>query len=148
MAKKKKRWIKGESSWVDPAKIQRKGRPSNALLRTLRDKPSPSQWESLVAAAVSAIVNKERNLYISFSYLVKLPKDFPQTFFVEENGLNITYKVNAKRVLKWLYENGYTSITIRELQMMQRKVTLLTRDVDNMLGNSVECELQIDEEEE
>lgn len=67
----------------------------------------------LVDAAVAALIQGEKDVLIAFSYLVRLPKDFPRRYRVEtdEAGYSDTWKVNAATLLHWLNKHGYTTMS-------------------------------------
>jgi hypothetical protein len=118
----------------------RRGPPRKAYLESLR-KPSNADFSRLVDAAIAALIEGEKDVHISFSYLVRLPKDFPKRWKVEAGtGYSDIYKVRATTLLAWLNKHGYTTTTalqVRDqLRDFGRDTARLMRPLDMALDLS------------
>jgi hypothetical protein len=82
-----------------------------------------------MVVAASEVVMRNRNsslamqgrsdgpeyVLIDFPYFVKFREGFPKGHLVEKTVRSNTYKINAVRLLNWLYNNGYSRYNAREL---------------------------------
>lgn len=96
-------------------KVNRHGKPSNAYLKTLRE-PKRADYQVLVNAALEAIIEGENDVLIAFPYVLKYPADFPKGILVEKVEDRNIRKVKARKLLKWLNDNGHTPITSESLR--------------------------------
>ena len=96
--------------------VVRHGRPSKAYLATLR-KPVESDYEQMVQACLDAIIRGFTDVLVRTPYVLKYPKDFPKGILEikYDDGSNV-YRVKAKKLLRWLNENGHTDITMDVLK--------------------------------
>lgn len=99
-------------------KVNRHGKPSKAYLDTLRA-PTRADWESLVHAAVSAVISGEKDVLVAFAYVFKFPRDFPKGVLVEKVDDKNIRRVKASKLLKWLRDHGHTEITMEDLRVQQ-----------------------------
>lgn len=113
-------------------KVNRHGKPSKAYLSTLRA-PTRADWESLVRAAVSAIISGEKDVLVAFAYVFKFPKGFPKGILVEKRGADNIHRVKAVKLLKWLKDHGHTEITTETLRVQQIAFGLGLGWIDNIL---------------
>jgi len=108
--------------------VIRHGKPSNAYKATLR-KPQTEDFDKLVKACMAAIINDEVDVIISFAYTMKFPDKFPKGICMSKkpDGSNV-HKVKAKRLLMWLYENGYTAATVEMLGVQKRAFAAMEKE--------------------
>lgn len=138
-------------STVDPTKaIVRHGRPSIHYRLSLLPKPTKAHYDSLVEACVAAIIADESVIYVSFSHLFIFPKDFPKGYLVSRDGPNNIRKIVCKYMLKWLQDNGHTTVTAHSISGQRRKFSKLLAMMDNIvdLDQNNEYDLDIETEEE
>ena len=121
--------------------VTRHGKPSRAFTGTLRA-PTSDDYDLLVHSAVEAIVGGSTDVLVSFAYTLKFPDSFPRGILVEktESGGNV-HRIKAKRLLKWLGDNGYTDITTTSLWGQSVSFGLLTTKLDNMFDIDIDNEL-------
>ena len=110
--------------------IVRHGKATNAYRASLR-KPSIKDYEKLVEVCITAIIDEEVDIAVSFSYLLKFPKDFPRGILEsrEIDGSNV-HRIKAKRLLMWLHDNGHTAATVEMLGAQKRNVTKMLMAFD------------------
>lgn len=56
---------------------------------------------------------------IAFSYVTKLPKDFPRGILEYKIGDKNVHRIKARKLLRWLYKHGHTTITIEDVKSQQ-----------------------------
>ena len=111
--------------------VSRRGQPRKDYVASLR-KASKADYSALVDAAIAALIGGEKDVLIAFSYLVRLPKDFPKRWKVETDasGYADVWKVNAATLLHWLKEHGYTTMTPLQIRDQLRD---FGRDTANLM---------------
>lgn len=97
----------------------RNGRPSKSYLDTLQ-KPSEAEWRALETAAISAIVQNEKDVLVAFSYVFKYPDDFPKGVLYEKQDWVDIRRVKAVKLLAWMNKHGLSEITPRQVQHQLR----------------------------
>jgi hypothetical protein len=139
--------------WSYHDKNFRKGRSSKEYINSLKE-PTKEDWQKLAAACIAAIIEDgcqaEANILVSFSYLMKFPKGFPRKFFVGVDGKSNIYQMRAVKLYEWLYEKGYATISLQEVERhrynmammliaMERKfldsTTLIEYDDETQIGD-------------
>lgn len=100
--------------------VVRHGKPSKAFQATLRS-VTRKDFDKLVEICISAIINDEVDVIVSFQYTMKFPEDFPRGICIskESDGSNI-HKVKAKRLLTWLHDQGHTAATVEMIGVQKR----------------------------
>lgn len=101
----------------------RHGRPRGDYLATLQTKANKPDYDRLVMACVAALVDGERDIFVSFNYTLKFPSDFPKGIIVEEDDFTNTHKIKARKLLDWLHERGYTTLSYEKLHITSRELT-------------------------
>jgi hypothetical protein len=86
------------------------GRPSRKYLSTLR-KAKKVDYSKFEKACLDAYLLGQTHVIVAVPYVAKFPKNFPQRRFMKAEGTTYFYKINASRLLKWLYDKGYTELT-------------------------------------
>lgn len=99
-----------------------------ALLKQHADK---LDWKRMVDACMKAIVLKEKDVLISFSYLFKFPEDFPKGILMSEGKYEDVYRIKAVKLLNWMHEKGYSQYHYKDVVIHRRN--LLRKETDLML---------------
>lgn len=97
-------------------RVVRHGKPSKAYLETLRG-VTEADYEQMVQACLDAIVRGSTDVLALFPYVMKFPEDFPKGILEVkyDDGSNV-HRIKAKKLLRWLNENGHTEITMEMLK--------------------------------
>ena len=69
-----------------------------------------------------------------FPYFVKFAPGFPKGLIVERTLATNTYKVNAVKLLNWLYANGHAPYDAAMLVKETKHFEILTKSIDRMLA--------------
>lgn len=123
-------------------KVVRHGKPSNQYLETLR-KPRKDDYKRLVQVALEAIVQGEKDVLIAFAYVLKFPDDFPRGILIEKLDDKNIHRIKARKLLKWLNENGHTDITAEMLAGQQRMMGRLLASFDENIDLGIDEDQQI-----
>lgn len=111
----------------------RRGRPKAEVTASLR-RITKQDWDRLVSATVLAQINQEYSVYLRVSYLLEFPEDFPAFRIVEKDGYENIVKFRTKVLMRWLIENGHTTLSMWDIQQAGRKFTLEQKEVDRMFS--------------
>jgi plasmid stabilization system protein ParE len=109
--------------------VSRHGRPSAAYLATLRN-ASKADYDTLVRAAMEAIIEGVVDVLVAFPYTFKFPEDFPKGIRESEEGPVNIQRIKARKLLTWLADNGHTDITVAALKQQRE---LFTKFENNFL---------------
>lgn len=71
-------------------------------------------------------------ILMDFPSSVKLAVGFPKGHIVERTATTITHKVNAVKLLNWLYENGHSTYNATMLVQQTRDFERLVGSIDRM----------------
>lgn len=95
--------------------------------------------------AASEIVMRNRNrpyrdgnieyVLFEFPYFCKFADDFPKGIVVERTQETDVRKINANKLLNWLYEKGYSPYNCSMLVKQTTQFELLEASVDKMFNN-------------
>lgn len=119
-------------------------KPTKAMLKATK-KASAKDYAKMVTAASEVVMrNRQGNLthqgkadgpeyvLIEFPYFIKWSEGFPKGVLVEKSALSNTYKVNAVRLLNWLYENGHSKYNAKQLVQQTTSYERLSSSIDRM----------------
>jgi hypothetical protein len=99
---------------------KRVGRPSKAVLASLRGLVA-SDYQKLLQAVVMACVehagkNNYPVVWLKFHHLTKFADDFPLgRGVVKKDGPFNLYRVKARKLLDWLRKHGHTTLTVDDI---------------------------------
>lgn len=119
-------------------------KPTKDMKKATR-RAKASDYARMVVAA-SEVVMQTRNgtlanqsksgqnecVVIEFPYFVKLPKEFPKGTLIEKTERSNVYKINAVRLLSWLYKNGYSKYDAKQLVNQTKNYERLEASIDRM----------------
>lgn len=111
----------------------RRGRPPKSLTKSLR-RMRKADWNKLVSATVLAQINQEYSIYLRVSYLLRFPEGFPVFKLIEKDGYENIIKFRTKSLMRWLIENGHTTLSMWDIQQAGRKFTLEQKEIDRMFS--------------
>lgn len=95
-------------------KVNRHGKPSKAYTSMLRG-PTSADYDELVAACVEAVINGSEDVLVAFAYTLKFPRGFPKGILTEKQEHKNIHRVKARKLLRWLCDNGHTGMTMEDL---------------------------------
>ena len=100
-----------------------------ASLRFIRRR----DYESLIRITIEALIEDyESHVLIAMPYHIDFPDSFPKKFIQSNVGDINTYSVRAWRLLEWLNQNGYTTVTAGQIGEMKKKITRQVSEIDNL----------------
>lgn len=119
-------------------------KPTKAMLKTT--KPAKAKDYARMLVAASEVVMRNRNgslamqgrsegpeyILIEFPYFVKWSAGFPKGVLVEKTASTNTYKINAVRLLDWLYNNGHSKYNAKQLVQQTKDYERLDASIDRM----------------
>lgn len=85
-------------------------RPTHAYRATLK-KATVADYRQLEKACLVALLSKVDHVILAVSYLTKWPSDFPKGVLLRSEGLVDYRKIRAVKLMQWLRDKGYTTIT-------------------------------------
>ena len=95
----------------------------------------------MLAAASQVVVNNRGMQYrtgnpeyvlFSFPLDVKFAKSFPKGFRVEQTAERVVHKINAVKLLDWLYNTGRSKYDSKMLVKNTRAFEVLTNSIDRI----------------
>lgn len=113
---------------IKPNPHVRRGRPKAEVTASLRS-ITKDDWERLVSATVLAQINQEYSVFMRVSYLLEFPEGFPTFRIVEKIGYENIVKFRTKVLMRWLIENGHTTLTMWDIQQAGRKFTMAMKEL-------------------
>jgi hypothetical protein len=125
--------LRGPSAGAGAAlKVNRHGEVSKAYRATLRQ-PKREDYEMLVRATLEALIEGRNDVIMTFSYLMKYPKDFPKGILEEkrDDGSNVR-RIKANKLLAWLRSRGYTDITTEMIRTEGIRFTKNTQKIGEL----------------
>lgn len=87
--------------------------------------------EVIAILAVEGVFLKDPVIWVKLPKGMTMPKGFPQQYGIEkfpDGSMNKRYSV--PRVLKWMRENGYTTLTVEEIGFEKMKLTRMLNEFD------------------
>lgn len=109
----------------------RHGRPRKDYLDSLK-RPTKGDYGKLVRACLEALINGETDVLIGFSYVLKFPADFPRGILEKRMDTVNVHRIKARKLLDWLRDKGYTSITASDLREQKIAFTKLERSFNEI----------------
>lgn len=104
---------------------------------TVRDKMDPAErkdYEKMASACVQAIIAGQDNVFLSFPYFVKFKsKGFPRGQVVEKTATANVHKINAIRLLDWLYAHGFSQWDYKAVKAASYKFKLKLTSIERKL---------------
>jgi hypothetical protein len=92
----------------------KRNKPSNEE-RNKKQDATKETYDILTKMAINAVINKQNYVIIIFSYFVKFHEDWPKGFLMRRRGLDDVYKVNVHRLLNFLYNQGYSKQSYKDV---------------------------------
>jgi hypothetical protein len=104
---------------------------------TVRDKMDPAtagDYERMAAACIEALIAGNTNVYFTFPYFLKFKSEgFPKGQIVEKTATSNLHKINAEKLLNWLYKHGFSRTDAKAVNEAKRvfgkKLTMLERSL-------------------
>lgn len=118
---------------IKPNPQVRRGRPGTKYVKSLR-RMRKTDWNKLVSATVLAQINQEYSLFLRVSYLLRFPEGFPVFKIVEKDGYENIIKFRTKSLMRYLIEQGHTTLTMYSIQQAGRKFTMEQNALDNLFN--------------
>lgn len=123
-------------------------KPTKAMLKAT--KPAKARDYARMLVAASEVVVRNRNgslatqgssegpeyILIEFPYFVKFAPGFPKGVLVERSERTNTYKINAVRLLNWLYNNGHSTYDAKQLVQQTRDYEVLEARINRMFATN------------
>lgn len=108
------------------------GRPSKAYKDSLR-LPKKADYDMMLQKCVEALLDKQDEVILIVSHLVKFPKDFPKGMIVRTEIPNVIRRVKVSRLMRWLKAKGYTQISGEQLGWGLMSLSLIDKELFNGL---------------
>lgn len=108
-------------------------KPSKQL-REATHAATPSDYEALAQAVVSAIVQKRRDVVIKLPYFVVLSEDFPKGVCIRKDEKFNWYRAKAFKLADWLYDKGFLSEDAKGIVKSMRTVSNLVGEIDRLVA--------------
>ncbi len=121
--------------------MEKRWKPTKAMKRKTR-KASKSTFARMLAVA-SPVVMRNRGdgeyrsgnpeyVLFTFPYWIKFSPGFPKGHIVEKTHMTNTYKVNAKKLIDWLYANGHSPYDAAMLVKETKQYEYLDKSIERM----------------
>lgn len=119
-------------------------KPTKEMLKAAK-KARVSDYAAMVAAA-SEVVIRNRNaslsnqgksewpdyVVVAFAYFTKFAEDFPKGHIIEKEGLTDVRKINAVKLLDWLYKHGHSKYNASQLVLASKQHEVLDNSIERM----------------
>ncbi len=93
----------------------------------------------LLAACIQAIITGKIYVIMGTSYKTKFPKNFPWGKVFKRDRPHLYRMIHYRVLMKWLYDNGYTTITGEAIAAEHRRLTYFERRIEmNLLSGLVD----------
>lgn len=121
-----------------------RARATNKMKRYKRDANS-KDFAAMVVAASEVVIKNRGNQWrtdnpeyvlFRFPHWVKFANGFPKGHIVDKDNETNTYKINAVKLLDWLYNNGHSSYDSKQLVRQTRMYEVLDKSIDRMFTNT------------
>lgn len=106
-------------------------RPSNTYRKTLRA-ANTADYKLLLRICIEAVLNRQPEVILATSHLFKFPKDFPKGITTKKEHPVVYRRIKTNRLLHWLNKHGHSEVTMEDLRVEQRKITLLEKEIVDM----------------
>lgn len=128
--------------------LRKRGRPSRHWLRSLR-KFTKADADLLVLKCVESILKRPDDVFYGReTVLVKVPfnlrrttPSFPRGLKQDEDEYTITWKINANKLLDYLYRLGYVGYDSKALRASITSINQRLAHLEYLWENSVEWEV-------
>lgn len=106
---------------------------------------STKDYEAMAAAAGAVVIDSRGKRYrtgepeyvlFTFPHWVKFVKGFPKGYIVEKTVETNTYKINAVKLLNWLYKEGKIAYDSKMLVKQTREYELLAGSVNKLFDEN------------
>jgi hypothetical protein len=124
-----------------------RAKATKKMRRFKRDANAKDFALMVVAASEIVMQNRGREQYRSdnpeyilaeFPHWVTFDKTFPKGQIVAKTVETNTYKINAIRLLDWLYKNGFSSYDSKQLVKQTRMFEVLDKSISRMFNSEGE----------
>lgn len=112
------------------------------LQKSATRRATKAVYAKMVAAASAVVIQNRGRQYrsgnpeyvlMSFPHWVTFSRGFPKGEIVEKTLLTNTYKVNAVKLLNWLYTNGYSQYNVltlvKETRQFERELNSIDKSI-------------------
>jgi hypothetical protein len=122
--------------------VVKRARATNKQKRWKRDAKA-KDYELMTKAASEVVMQNRGDQYrtgnpeyvlFSFPHWVVFDKTFPKGFIVEKTLETNVYKINAIKLLDWLYKNGHSTYGSRQLLRNTRAFEEIDKRLDRMFN--------------
>ena len=119
-----------------------RARATNKMRRYKRD-ANAKDFAAMAVVASQVVIQNRGNQYrtanpeyvlFRFPHWVEFDKTFPKGHIVEKDTETNTYKINAVKLLDWLYNNGHSSYDSKQLVQQTRMYEVLDNSIDRMFN--------------
>jgi hypothetical protein len=107
-----------------------------------RKKASSKDYQALVRAASEVVLRTRNSSYsnrrqaeyvlVEFSNTATFTRGFPKGYVVERGSTTNVHKINAVKLLDWLYGNGYSAYSARQLVQQTEDFERLEASIERM----------------
>lgn len=117
-------------------------KPSRAILATTHEADAET-YQRLAQACLRACMLREKDIYVSLPYFVKIDESFPRGVLVQKEGLKDVYKIKVVKLTNWLHERGFLPDNHRGVMLSLRDLAYKEAHINSLLKN-VKIELDSD----
>jgi hypothetical protein len=103
-------------------------------LREATHEATPSDYELLAQAVVSAIVQKRRDVVLKLPYFVRLSEDFPKGVLIKKDETHNWYRAKAFKLADWLHSKGFLPENAKGVVKSMRSVSNLVGEIDRLVA--------------
>lgn len=102
--------------------------PTKAYLKSLRA-ATKDDYNHLLKACVEAWLSGQEDIVLATSYRLAFPSDFPKGIIQAKQPPVVYRRIKVNRLINWLNKHGHTAVTMEDLRVEQRKVTLTLKEI-------------------
>jgi len=113
--------------------VKRTGRPRKEYLQNLQKRARKADYERLVTSCLEAIISGEKDVLVAFAYVTRLPDDFPRGILEDKTETSNIHRIKARKLLTWLYDKGYTTLTLEDVKQQRMNFGRFEAKIDKML---------------
>ena len=124
-----------------------KPRPRQTKATLAATRPADKQvYADMLMMATTIVVRNRGKPYhngelsfmeIEFPYWVKMKKDFPRGNLISKTDYTNIYKVNAVKLLNWLYANGHSEYNTPMLTRRTKQFEYFEGEIERMVTNEI-----------
>lgn len=78
---------------------------------------------------------REKDIYVSLPYFVKIDESFPRGVLVQKEGLKDVYKIKVVKLTNWLHERGFLPEDHRNVMLSLRDLAYKEAHINSLLKN-------------